>query len=170
MGTGVSAIATGVTVGVSKSKEEELKECLAGLSDEERERIRKILIDLKQAKPEEAEEAKAEEAKADEAKEEKKTDGEAVAEEPKDEQKADDPTFGLSEVMIASVKTAFKKIDTDDSGFIEANELKNVMKELDIEVTDEEAAIVMKNLDINGDGKLQFEEYLRMVGATLKVK
>ena len=76
----------------------------------------------------------------------------------------------MSEVMIASVKTAFSKIDTDDSGYIEANELKSVMKELDIEVTDEEAALVMKNLDINGDGKLQFEEYLRMVSATLQVK
>jgi Ca2+-binding EF-hand superfamily protein len=57
------------------------------------------------------------------------------------------------------VKAAFESVDTDDSGFIDAPELKKVMSSVagDIgmpEPSDSDVIEVMRELDANNDGKI----------------
>ncbi|XP_067930116.1 calbindin-32-like [Watersipora subatra] len=83
--------------------------------------------------------------------------------------------FQLDHPLDSSVDfmKVWKKFDTDCSGFIEANELKNFIKELlkisdHISIVSEDDVIVyadtMLNLfDRNGDGKLQLSEMARLI-------
>jgi len=83
-------------------------------------------------------------------------------------EKAVQETFGLSEEQITNVRAAFDAADANKSGTIEATELKVIMASLGHELSDEEVGNILKTLDINGDGKLQFDEYLKMVAEALK--
>ena len=74
----------------------------------------------------------------------------------------------LTEVQIENVRKGFKASDTDNSGAIEANELKVIMKALDVEMTNEDVFAVLKNIDIDGSGKIEFNEFLQMVEVCLK--
>ena len=57
------------------------------------------------------------------------------------------------------MRPAFDKFDADGSGAIDLNELKGLLKILGTEVTDQRAAVFMKQLDVNGDGKIDYEEF-----------
>ncbi len=79
----------------------------------------------------------------------------------------------LSEKSIAKAELMFKEADTDSSGYIEKDELKAVLTEmaksegLD-EPTDDQVDRRMKALDLSGDGKISFGEFLNFL-ATMKV-
>jgi Ca2+-binding EF-hand superfamily protein len=80
----------------------------------------------------------------------------------------DDPVK-LKEV----VKAAFDGIDTDKSGFVEATELKNVMKIITQDngvdpPTDADLQDAMEWLDKNGDGKLSLDELTQLVKDVLE--
>merc|ERR1711879_820379 len=66
------------------------------------------------------------------------------------------------------LKPAFADIDKDNSGFIEAAELKNVLKQMGVDMSDEEVEGVLKMSDINGDHKLDYAEYKKLVGKASK--
>lgn len=53
----------------------------------------------------------------------------------------------------------FASFDTDKSGFIDLNELKNVSKELGRELDQAELEECMKDLDLNKDGKISLSEF-----------
>uniref|UniRef100_A0A7S3NFH6 EF-hand domain-containing protein n=1 Tax=Euplotes harpa TaxID=151035 RepID=A0A7S3NFH6_9SPIT len=63
--------------------------------------------------------------------------------------------------------TAFTQIDTDGSGFIERNEIKESLKYLFTSVedgdqtgpTEEQVDEAFKEIDTSGDGKITFQEY-----------
>lgn len=57
------------------------------------------------------------------------------------------------------ILTIFNNFDKDKSGTIELSELKMVAKELGEEIPEDELQIIMGKLDINGDGKISFEEF-----------
>jgi len=61
------------------------------------------------------------------------------------------------------LKPAFADIDKDNSGFIEASELKSVLATMGISMTDEEIDGVLKMADVNGDHKLDYAEYKKLV-------
>jgi glyceraldehyde 3-phosphate dehydrogenase len=75
------------------------------------------------------------------------------------------PTFGLSDEQVTNVRNAFDAIDVDKSGFIEASELKNVLKNCfnGEEPTDEQVAQILGAADLNQDGKWSATEYLKCV-------
>ncbi len=52
----------------------------------------------------------------------------------------------------------FKKLDTNNSGYIEFPELNNGLKHLDIPLTIQEQYTIMRRFDSNGDFKLSMEE------------
>jgi Ca2+-binding EF-hand superfamily protein len=54
----------------------------------------------------------------------------------------------------------------DKSGTISASELRNVLKKLDIPAVENEVKSLMKSMDRNGDGTIQFSEFAKTMGGT----
>jgi len=57
------------------------------------------------------------------------------------------------------VREAFEAIDTKGNGSIGPDELRQLFRELDVEVTDEQLQDAVKELDANADGRISFEEF-----------
>ena len=58
---------------------------------------------------------------------------------------------------------AFKVFDRDGNNFITSSELKHVMLALGEKVTDEEVDEMIREADINSDGCINYDEFVRMV-------
>eukprot|EP00168_Porphyra_purpurea_P018874 TRINITY_DN7236_c0_g1_i10.p5 TRINITY_DN7236_c0_g1~~TRINITY_DN7236_c0_g1_i10.p5 ORF type:complete len:102 (-),score=46.03 TRINITY_DN7236_c0_g1_i10:187-492(-) len=58
---------------------------------------------------------------------------------------------------------AFKVFDKDGSGKIDATELRNIMMSLGENLSDEEVNQMIKEADLNGDGEIDFDEFMRML-------
>lgn len=63
---------------------------------------------------------------------------------------------------VKQVAEAFKRFDTDNSGFLDLDECKHMCAYLGW--GDEEAVHIMENADVNGDGKVSIEEFQSLVG------
>jgi Ca2+-binding EF-hand superfamily protein len=53
----------------------------------------------------------------------------------------------------------FEIVDANKDGHISATELKQLMKALGEDITDETAAGVVKEMDANGDGEISLQEF-----------
>lgn len=74
--------------------------------------------------------------------------------------------------LIKITEAAFKAVDTDGSGFLERNELEQVMINVAVDIgvekpTKEEVEEVLKELDENGDGKLSQQEFQVLIEQVL---
>ena len=58
---------------------------------------------------------------------------------------------------------AFKVFDKDGNGFISAAELRHVMTNLGEKLTDEECDEMIREADIDGDGQINYEEFVKMM-------
>ena len=63
------------------------------------------------------------------------------------------------------LKEAFKVFDKDGNGFISAAELRHVMTNLGEKLTDEEVDEMIREADIDGDGQINYEEFVKMMMA-----
>lgn len=74
--------------------------------------------------------------------------------------------------LKAIAEAAFKKVDTDNSGFIDRNELKALMDEASQgnfpSVTEAELDEIYKGLDTNNDGKISVDEFSVLIRAVLE--
>ncbi|CAN4116529.1 unnamed protein product [Withania somnifera] len=61
------------------------------------------------------------------------------------------------------LKEAFKVFDKDQNGYISANDLRHVMINLGEKLTDEEAEQMIKEADLDGDGQVNFDEFVKMM-------
>lgn len=61
------------------------------------------------------------------------------------------------------IKEAFKVFDKDGNGFISAAELRHVMTNLGEKLTDEEVDEMIREADVDGDGQINYEEFVKMV-------
>ena len=61
------------------------------------------------------------------------------------------------------IREAFRVFDKDGNGFISASELKHVMTNLGEKLTNEEVNEMIKEADIDGDGQINFEEFVAMM-------
>ncbi|WAR18959.1 CALM-like protein [Mya arenaria] len=61
------------------------------------------------------------------------------------------------------IKEAFKVFDKDGNGFISAAELRHVMTNLGEKLTDEEVDEMIREADIDGDGQVNYEEFVKMM-------
>ena len=65
----------------------------------------------------------------------------------------------LSADQIAELKKAFDVMDANKDGVVTKEELKNLLKGLGEDVTDEVVDEMIAIADTNNDGKVQFEEF-----------
>ncbi|MEB3273298.1 MAG: EF-hand domain-containing protein [Prochlorothrix sp.] len=62
-----------------------------------------------------------------------------------------------------TLEQVFAQIDKDGSGFLDESELKELMREADLEVSDEEIQEMMKMADVNGDGRIDLKEFKQLM-------
>ncbi|OCT60506.1 hypothetical protein XELAEV_18046533mg [Xenopus laevis] len=74
----------------------------------------------------------------------------------------------LSEEMIAEFKAAFDMFDTDGGGDISTKELGTVMRMLGQTPTKEELDAIIEEVDEDGSGTIDFEEFLVMMVRQMK--
>lgn len=60
---------------------------------------------------------------------------------------------------------AFKVFDRDGNGFISAAELRHVMTNLGEKLTEEEVDEMIREADIDGDGQINYDQFVRMMMA-----
>ncbi|XP_035693466.1 calmodulin-like protein 1 [Branchiostoma floridae] len=61
------------------------------------------------------------------------------------------------------LRDSFKVFDKDGNGVISAEELRQVMTNLGEKLTDEEVDEMIREADLDGDGQVNFEEFVRMM-------
>lgn len=61
------------------------------------------------------------------------------------------------------LKEAFRVFDKDLNGYISASELRNVMMNLGEKLSDEEVEQMIKEADLDGDGQVNYEEFVKMM-------
>ena len=66
--------------------------------------------------------------------------------------------------MEKELHEAFKVFDRDNDGFISAAELRHVMASLDENLTDAEIDEVIREVDMNGDGRIDCKIIRRPAG------
>ncbi|KAB1212169.1 putative 3,4-dihydroxy-2-butanone kinase [Morella rubra] len=61
------------------------------------------------------------------------------------------------------LKEAFKVFDKDEKGYISAAEIRRVMTNLGEKLTDEEVEEMIRVADVDGDGQVNYEDFVRMM-------
>lgn len=74
---------------------------------------------------------------------------------------------GLTRHRRQEIKEAFELFDTDNSGTIDAKELNVAMRALGIEMTEEEIKKMIADVDKNGTGVIDFDEFEHMMTAKI---
>merc|ERR1712110_295278 len=70
---------------------------------------------------------------------------------------------GLTEEQIEEIREAFNLFDADSSGAIDIRELKAAMRALGFEVKKEELKKMIADIDNDGNGDIEFGEFLEMM-------
>mmetsp|Transcript_32463 Transcript_32463/g.51862 ORF Transcript_32463/g.51862 Transcript_32463/m.51862 type:complete len:153 (+) Transcript_32463:88-546(+) len=151
---GNKPLSAACTATVESNDVDTLKKIFSSIPADQVEKVKAVLNEVKTPRGEPApkeSQPPANEEKKTEATEEKKT---AVSE--------------LTTEQLENVRLAFDAIDKDKNGTIEVEEFKKVMLALDVTMTDEECIQVFKSFDVNGDSKLQFEEYCALIMEAMK--
>ncbi|KAF9527228.1 EF-hand [Crepidotus variabilis] len=73
----------------------------------------------------------------------------------------------LSEQQIADFREVFSLFDKDRDGTITAKELGTVMQAVGHDPTDAELQDMMNEIDVDGNGTVDFQEFLQMMTMTL---
>ena len=82
---------------------------------------------------------------------------------PKSKSKTGRRKSELDETEIKRLKEVFSYFDKNDDGEISTEEIGGVMKSLGLPITDEELKDIMNDLDENGDGHMDFDEFVVMM-------
>ncbi|KAG1330716.1 Caltractin [Cocos nucifera] len=74
---------------------------------------------------------------------------------------------GLSHRKRQEIKEAFELFDTDRSGSIDAKELTVAMRALGFEMTEKQVNQMIANVDKDGSGAIDFDEFVSMITAKI---
>mmetsp|Transcript_23122 Transcript_23122/g.41799 ORF Transcript_23122/g.41799 Transcript_23122/m.41799 type:complete len:473 (-) Transcript_23122:320-1738(-) len=69
----------------------------------------------------------------------------------------------MTSAELETIKEQFKAWDSDGDGTISMDELKYVMGKLSPDMTEADLELLMKEIDDNGDGVIQFEEFVTWI-------
>merc|ERR1712153_218605 len=72
---------------------------------------------------------------------------------------------GLSDEQMEEIREAFGLFDGDASGSIDVRELKAAMRALGFEIKNEELKKMVADVDGDGNGTIEFSEFLEMMTA-----
>ncbi|KAL9318452.1 hypothetical protein ACSQ67_014969 [Phaseolus vulgaris] len=75
-----------------------------------------------------------------------------------------------TEDQIAIFHEAFDVVDKDSDGFITVEELISIVQSLDGNTPKEEVQEKISKVDIDGKGSVNFEEFLNVIGMTMKLR
>merc|ERR1712046_448892 len=70
---------------------------------------------------------------------------------------------GLTEEQLDEIREAFNLFDNDQSGAIDVRELEAAMRALGFEVKNEELKKMVSDVDNDGNGTIEFAEFLEMM-------
>ncbi|KAL7844358.1 hypothetical protein SRHO_G00228970 [Serrasalmus rhombeus] len=73
----------------------------------------------------------------------------------------------ISTEELAEIREAFRVLDRDGNGFISKQELGMAMRSLGYMPSEVELAIIMQRLDMDGDGQVDFDEFMTILGPKL---
>ncbi|XP_017750679.1 PREDICTED: calcium-binding protein 8 isoform X2 [Rhinopithecus bieti] len=68
---------------------------------------------------------------------------------------------------LGEIREAFRVLDRDGNGFISKQELGMAMRSLGYMPSEVELAIIMQRLDMDGDGQVDFDEFMTILGPKL---
>jgi len=85
-----------------------------------------------------------------------------------DQKIEDDPSKHLTEEQIAECKEAFALFDKDGDGSITAIELGTVMRSMGQNPTQKELQDMINEVDADGNGDIDFPEFLTMMARKMK--
>ena len=69
-------------------------------------------------------------------------------------------------LALSATNLIFPQVfDKDGNGFISAAELRHVMTNLGEKLTDEEVDEMIAEADVDGDGQINYEEFVKMMMA-----
>ncbi|KAF9599955.1 hypothetical protein IFM89_001990 [Coptis chinensis] len=74
---------------------------------------------------------------------------------------------GLPQQKRQEIREAFELFDTDGSGTIDAKELNVAMRALGFEMTEEQIAQMITDVDKDGSGAIDFDEFVHMMTAKI---
>ncbi|GLU20015.1 hypothetical protein SLE2022_362330 [Rubroshorea leprosula] len=74
---------------------------------------------------------------------------------------------GLTPQKKQEIKEAFELFDTDGSGIIDAKELNVAMRALGFEMTEEQIKQMIADVDKDGSGGIDFDEFVHMMTAKI---
>merc|ERR1712059_134457 len=69
----------------------------------------------------------------------------------------------LTEEQLDEIREAFSLFDADASGMIDVRELKAAMRALGFEFKNEELKKMVSDIDVDGNGTIEFGEFLQMM-------
>mmetsp|Transcript_29366 Transcript_29366/g.50307 ORF Transcript_29366/g.50307 Transcript_29366/m.50307 type:complete len:289 (-) Transcript_29366:212-1078(-) len=69
----------------------------------------------------------------------------------------------LTPAQMVEVHNAFSRFDRNGDGSIEAKEMLVVMREMGVRNKDDEARALIASVDIDGNGRVEFDEFLAMM-------
>ncbi|XP_074503013.1 calmodulin-like isoform X3 [Sebastes fasciatus] len=69
----------------------------------------------------------------------------------------------LTMMVEEPIKEAFRIIDKDGSGCISPAELREVMTNVKVKMTAEEVDKIIKEVDTDGDGRISYKEFVKMM-------
>mmetsp|Transcript_159354 Transcript_159354/g.297209 ORF Transcript_159354/g.297209 Transcript_159354/m.297209 type:complete len:211 (-) Transcript_159354:150-782(-) len=73
----------------------------------------------------------------------------------------------LTDAQVQDFKDTFARFDVDSSGTIEVKEIGFVLKSLGHEPSQELLEVIVKDIDPNGSGEIDFEEFCTLMGKTM---
>merc|ERR1711998_441799 len=76
----------------------------------------------------------------------------------------------LSDEQLDEIREAFSLFDSDASGMIDIRELKAAMRALGFEVKNDELKKMVTDVDNDGNGTIEFAEFLMMMTAKMGEK
>ncbi|KAJ8393913.1 hypothetical protein AAFF_G00054460 [Aldrovandia affinis] len=70
-------------------------------------------------------------------------------------------------LLLKEIREAFKVFDRDGNGFISKQELGTAMRSLGYMPNEVELEVIIQRLDMDGDGQVDFEEFVTLLGPKL---
>ena len=77
---------------------------------------------------------------------------------------------GLTEDEVLEIKEAFDLFDSDKSGEIDVNELKQALMNLGIDTKNQTLQNMLSDIDKNGNANIDFDEFIEMMTAKMSDK